>query len=196
MTNKERYKRTFSKLHASEKKWITEETTMRKNRKTALAGLVPACAALLLVLVLSTGAYAADFGHIQRNFQIWIHGDQTDAVMEVENGHYTLSFEDADGNIHERAGGGVAINPDGTERPLTEEELAEHLDAPDVEYLEDGSVWIYYRGQSLEITDRFDEDGICYVKMEAPDKTLYVTVKYENGFAFSQKSYIQPWAFN
>ena len=89
----------------------------------------------------------------------------------------------------------MAIEADGRERPLTEEELMEHLDAPDVEYREDGSVWIYYHGQSLDITDRF-EDGVCFVKLVDPEKTLYVTVKYQNGFAYSQRSYCQPWTFN
>ena len=74
-------------------------------------------------------------------------------------------------------------------------ELMEHLDAPDVEYREDGSVWIYYHGQSLDITDRF-EDEVCYVKLVDPEKTLYVTVKYQNGFAYSPRSYCQPWTFN
>ena len=195
MTNKERYKRTFSTLHASGKRLVTEETSMRKNKKSTFVRLAPAFAALVLAVVISTGAYASDAGHIQRKLQIWIRGDQTDAVLETGDGHYSLTYEDETGEAHEIQGGGVAIEADGRERPLTEEELMEHLDAPDVEYREDGSVWIYYHGQSLDISDRF-EDGVCFVKLVDPEKTLYVTVKYQNGFAYSQRSYCQPWTFN
>lgn len=195
MTNKERYKRTFSTLHASGKRLVMEETAMKREKRSRFARLAPAFAALVLAVAVSTGAYASDVGHIQRKLQVWIHGDQTEAVLETENGHYTLTYEDEKGEVHETQGGGVAIEADGTERPLTEEELMEHLDAPDVEYREDGSVWIYYHGQSLDITDRF-EDEVCYVKLVDPEKTLYVTVKYQNGFAYSQNSYCQPWTFN
>ena len=195
MTNKERYKRTFSTLHASGTGMVTEETAMKKEKKRTLTRLVPAFAALVLAAAISTGAYASDVGHIQRKLQIWIHGDQTEAVLETGDGHYSLTYEDEAGQAHEIQGGGVAIEADGTERPLTEEELIEHLDAPDVEYREDGSVWIYYHGQSLDITDRF-ADGVCYVKLVDSEKTLYVTVKYQNGFAYSPSSYCQPWTFN
>lgn len=59
-------------------------------------------------------------------------------------------------------GGGVAINPDGTERPLTEEELWDEINAPEVEYEEDGRVVVYYLNQQLDVTDKF-VDGVCYV---------------------------------
>ena len=66
---------------------------------------------------------------------------------------------------------------------------------PDVEYKEDGTVWVYYLDQAMEITDKF-EDGICYVKLKADGKTQYITIKYQNGFATSPHGYIQPWEFN
>ena len=69
--------------------------------------------------------------------------------------------------------GGISIQADGTEAPLSMEELQEHLNMPDVEYEEDGSVWVYYQNQKLEITDKFT-DGVCYVKLEGKDKTLYI----------------------
>lgn len=69
--------------------------------------------------------------------------------------------------------GGISIQADGTEAPLSEEELQERLNMPDVEYEEDESVWVYYQNQKLEITDKFT-DGVCYVKLEGKDKTLYI----------------------
>ncbi len=59
----------------------------------------------------------------------------------------------------------MAFEPDGTERPLTPEELMEHLNAPEVSYEDDGSVWIYYYGEKLDITHQFDDDGVCYVQL-------------------------------
>ena len=50
-------------------------------------------------------------------------------------------------------GGGVAIDDNGKERPLTEDEIMEHLDYPQVDFQEDGSVWAYYHNQKMEITD-------------------------------------------
>ena len=34
-----------------------------------------------------------DVGGIQRIVQVWIHGDQTDAIFNVENGNYTLDYK-------------------------------------------------------------------------------------------------------
>ena len=67
MTNKERYKRTFSTLHASGKRLVTEETSMRKNKKSTFVRLAPAFAALVLAVVISTGAYASDAGHMMQD---------------------------------------------------------------------------------------------------------------------------------
>lgn len=90
--------------------------------------------------------------------------------------------------------GGVAFE-NGKERPLTEEELLEQINMPEVEYEEDGTVWVYYLDQKMEITDKF-EDDICYVKIEADGQTQYITVKYQNGYATSPHGYIQPEEFN
>ena len=76
------------------------------------------------------------------------------------------------------------------------EDILEQLNAPDVEYEADGSIWVYYQNQKIEITDKFDKDGVCYVKIKNGDELLYLTVKYQNGFAYSPKCYIEPWEFN
>ena len=89
------------------------------------------------------------------------------------------------------AGGGVALAPDGSEIPISEEELMEHLMMPDVEYKDDGSVWIYWFDQKIDITDKF-EDGVCYVKLVKGKETLYVTVKYKGGYAVGPHKYEEP----
>lgn len=60
---------------------------------------------------------------------------------------------------------------------MTGEELLEEANSPDVEYNDDGTVWLYYKNQKIEITDKFKDD-VCYVKVQDGDETLYVTVKY------------------
>lgn len=94
------------------------------------------------------------------------------------------------------AGGtGIAYEADGTERPLTGEELLEEANSPDVEYNDDGTVWLYYKNQKIEITDKFKDD-VCYVKVQDGDEILYVTVKYQNGLAYSNEKYVEEDEFN
>ena len=102
--------------------------------------------------------------------------------------------KDADGNDVSQGGGGVAYE-NGTERPLTADELLDEINMPEVEYEEDGTVWVYYLNQKMEITDKF-EDGVCFVQLKADGQTQYITVKYQNGYATSPDGYIQPDKFN
>ncbi len=192
MTNREKYKQAFSVLHTSDAISLEVEKMniiSQKRRKNHIAAGFAAC--LLLVASAAT-AYAADIGGIQRTVQVWIDGDQTTAVLEVESpGTYRLKFQDAEGNDVERSGGGVAIEPDGTERPLTEEELLEELNSPDVQYKDDGTVWLYYQDQVVEITDKF-EDGVCYTQLKSDEGVLYLTIEYKSGFSISPNKYIDP----
>ena len=189
MTDKERYKRTFSALRASQLEF-KEEMTMNKTKILPVRRLVSLCAAALMIAAMATVAYAADVGGIRRAVQVWIHGDQTNAVMDIQNGHYLLSYEDENGETQTVGGGGVAIDAFGRERPLTEEELLEELNSPKVECLEDGTVWVYYQDQKMEITDRF-VDGVCYVQLKDGDKVLYLTVEADGGYSMSPHGYVQ-----
>ncbi len=197
MTEKERFQRAFMPLHASPDT-MTEvmKMTERKTKRPALRRAATIGLAAALVLALGSVAYASDLGGIQRTVQLWIKGDQTDAVMTIDQGHYTIDYTDKDGTEHEMGGGGVAIEDDGTERALTEEELFEHLNQPEVEESEDGTVTVYYLDQSLDVTDKFNEDGVCYVQLEGGKKTIYMTIKRGNGYATSTTKYILPSEFN
>ena len=106
-----------------------------------------------------------------------------------------MEYENEEGNLVQQSGGGIAFEADGTQRPLTEEELWEDVTAPDVEYKEDGTVWVYYKNQELNITDKF-ENEICYLQLEDGDKVKFLTIKYQNGYAMSPHGYVQPWEFN
>ena len=124
--------------------------------------------------------------------QLWIHGDRTDVTIQFDDdGTYGMEYTDADGNMNYRAGGGISIDLDGTSRPLTEEELMEDLMMPDVEYKDDGSVWVYWLDQKVDITDKF-EDGVCYVKLVKGEETMYVTVRYKNGYAAGPYGFEEP----
>ena len=172
----------------------TDEKVIPIKKKHFTPKVAAAIAAVILVVGSGSAAYAMDLGGIQRIVQVWIHGDQTDATFTVENGSYTLDYKDADGNDVHQGGVGVAFE-NGVERPLTADELLEEINMPDAEYKEDGTVWVYYLGQKMEITDKF-EDGICYVQLKADGKTQYITVKYQDGFATSPHGYVQPSEFN
>ena len=194
MTNKEKYQRAFRVLHASAR--MMEVRKMKNTKRIYMKKFVPVVAAIVLAAgISSTAAYAADIGGIQRKVQIWIHGDMTNAVMDIQNGEYTLTYQDEKGKSHEIGGGGVAIDESGKERPLTEKELMEQLDMPDVECGEDGSMKVYYHNQVLDITDKF-KDGVCYVKLTENGKNLYMTVKEDGSFGSSPHSYPDPDDFN
>ena len=194
MTDREKFQKTFSKLHASPD-LLTEVMEMAEKRRYHIPKVAVAAIACVIVLGSGTAAYAMNVGGIQRTIQLWIHGDQTDAQFVVEDGNYSLDYEDEDGEAVHMGGGGVAIEDDGTERSLTEEELMEEINSPDVEYEEDGRVWIYYKNQKIDITDKF-EDGVCYVELKDGDTIQYMTVKYQNGYALSQERYLTPAEFN
>ncbi len=202
--DREKFKRTFDRLHASpdtisEVLKMTEENKIVPIRRKYISPRIAASVAAAVLFVASgSTAYAMDIGGIQRNIQMWIHGEQTNATFTVENGEYTLEYIDNEGNEKIQSGGGIAFEKDGTQRPMTEEELMNELDliyGPEVEYEDDGTVWIYYMNQKMEITDKFGEDGYCFIQLEAGDKVQYVTVKYQDGYAYSPNKYIQPAEF-
>lgn len=196
MTNKEKYKQAFSGLHPLEPISLEVEQMVKIQKKHKFQ--VAAAILTAFILVGGTGTvYAANIGGIQRTIQLWIHGDQTDATLDVkEDGSYSLNYSDENGKEVEQGGGGVAFDADGTERPLTEEEIMEQINMPEVEYEEDESIWVYYENQKIEITDKFDNDKVCYVKIKGKEKTLYLTVKYQNGYCISEDKYPSPASFN
>lgn len=193
MTNKEKYKQAFSVLQTSgDFSMEVEKMAMRQkhHKVKTIAAAVAAC----IVLVGGAGtAYAANLGGIQRTIQLWINGDQTNATLEINNdgnsSTYTIKIPDENGNSTEITGGGVAMDGDGVERPLTEDAIMEQINQPDVEYEDDGSVWLYYKDRKLDITDRF-EDGICYVKLTDGKDVKYLTIKYNDGYAMSDSKYV------
>ena len=68
----------------------------------------------------------------------------------------------------------------------------EEINSPDVEYKDDGNVGVYFHNQSIDITDKFDDNNVCFVKVTDRKETFYLTVKYKNGYTFSKDKYIEP----
>lgn len=192
MTNREKYKKAFSAVYPSDKfSWEAEK--MKKIRKQHIYKTMAASIAGCIIFMGSvTAAYAMDVGGIQRTIQLWIQGDCTNATIEFNgDGTYDIEYTDNEGNTGHRSGGGVAIEADGSERPVSEEEIMEELTMPEVEYKEDGSVWVYWFDQKFDITDKF-EDGICYVKLVKGEETLYMTIKYQDGYTVHPNKYASP----
>lgn len=193
MTNKEKYKKAFSALEPRECSFQEVEQMAVLQKKTKMkiaAAMITGC-----VLLGGTGtAYAMNVGGIQRMVQIWMHGERTDAVMDVTNDGegYSITWKDENGEEREVSGGGIAYEANGKQRPLTAEEYLEEWDSPEVEYLDDGSVWVYYRDQKIDITDKFNEDGICYVQVKDEKGPIYMTIKYQNGWGSNRKKYMDP----
>ncbi len=196
MTNREKYKQAFSVLQTSGEISLEVENMAIMNKKAKLKAAAAVISTCLIVAGGSGIAYAADIGGIQRTIQLWIEGDQTSATFEYNSdGSYNISIPSEDGETKEYGGGGIAYEPDGTERPLTEEELLEQLNDPEVDYKDDGTVWVYYYDQKIEITDKF-EDDICYLKLSNGDETVYMTIKYQDGWCSSPHKYESPDSFN
>ena len=188
MTNREKYKQAFSVLRASDDFSLEANDMKQTAKQFRLRKAVVLAAACAMVIGSASIAYAADVGGIQRTVQLWLHGEQTAVTIEFDGaGGYSAEYGDEAGTVHH--GGGVAIEADGTERPATEEEIMEMLSRPEVEYRDDGSVWVYWLGQAVEITDRF-EDGVCYVQLVNGEDTLYMTVRYQDGYTSSPHKYV------
>lgn len=54
----------------------------------------------------------------------------------------------------------------------------------------DGSVWVYYYDHKADITELFDDEGICRVTMTYEGQAIYLEIERgENGYyPYSQKS--------
>ena len=170
-----------------------ERTTNMENNKTNSRRIIGLVLAACLVFTLAVTAYAADIGGIRRIIKLWIQGEQTTVTLDVQEGNYTVTAEDGSPII---SGGGVVMEADGSTRPVTEEEILTHLDQPDLHHKEDGTIWVYYREQKIEITDMFDDSGLCYLELQDDNGILYVLVDKQGGLSTSSTGFPTPWPDN
>lgn len=191
MTNNDKYKKAFSVLHASDNLSL-EVKNMETNKKNyIMKKSLAACAAAAIAFGSLSVAYAADIGGIQQKISSWFHGIQTELNVKDEgNGNYSYTFTDEDGNVHESAAGGIAIDDDGNEIPLSAEEVLDVVNSSDIEEDSAGRVWLYYYDQKIEITDLFDENGLCRVAAEYNGQKEYFDItKSESEDGTNEKSY-------
>lgn len=186
MTNKEKYKKAFSTLHASDKNFL-EVDFMEKNKKAyRMKKTLAACAAVSVIFGSMTAAYAADLGGIQEKLTIWLHGEQTQVNVNGDgSGNYTYTYTDEDGNTREMGAGGVAFDENGNEIPLPAEDVLTTTNH-EVDVDKDGRIWLYYYDQKIDITDQFEQDGICRVAVTHAQETAYFTIQGngDGGYAY------------
>ncbi len=192
MTNRERYKQAFSALHSSGHFSLEVEDMeqiQKRHRKNMAAVAAIACA-----VVIGTGGtvYAADIGGIQQKISMWLHGEQTQVDVTENNpsghGGYTFTYT-RDGETNSVCGGGVSIDEDGNETWLSAAEVAEGMSrSVDIDVTEDRKIWIYYYDQKVEITDSFDENGLCNLTLTHEDETIHleITKDEDGGYSFTQ----------
>ena len=178
MTNKEKYKEAFSVLQTSRDISLEVENMAMLKRKHKM-NLAVAAAAVCIIIGGSATAYAADVGGIQEIFSGWIHGEKITVSVKdnVDDNGYTFSFKDSNGTESSWGGGGVAIDEEGNETKMSASELMEDYgNTPQVDTDEAGHVWIYLKDQSYDITELFDEKGICRVAVSSEGVTYYVKI--------------------
>jgi len=133
-------------------------------------------------------------GGIQQKISMWLHGAQTEVNVTQNNedgyGGYTFTYTQ-EGETKELGVGGVSLDEDGNETWMSADELAEGLSkSADIDVDEDGRVWIYYYDQKIDVTDSFDENGVCSLTLTHDDETvsLEITKDEDGGYSFMQTS--------
>lgn len=189
MTEKERYKRAFSSIHLPDDFAVDLQRKHREKRIRLKSAITAACLTAALFGG-TTAAYASNLNGIQRTIQIWLHGDQTSAVITFNEEEGITRYTVTDENSTEIHGGGVEMENDGSEKAVSEAQMQEYLNEPDMETL-NGRTCLFYKDQVIDITDLFDEDGLCYVVLKEDNKELYVTAVKDKGLSAYTKRFIQ-----
>jgi len=185
MTNRERYQRAFVSLHASNMRM--EVRTMRARKKTHISKFAVVCAAVIVLVVFASVAYATNLGGVRQTVSFWFHGSETSALMEQNGQAYTISWEDENGETRTIHGGAASLTADGTWRSMTPEEIAElHQTDTAVERTGDGRIILYFHDQVLDITNRFEENGTCRIELSFDGEAYYWTIR-DDGDGFSMK---------
>lgn len=182
MTDRERYKQAFSALHASDDISLEVADMKKSNRKFSMKPVLAACLCVCILLSCAGAAYAADIGGIQETLRGWFGGKQVDVTVVGPSAEGDGGYEftvDVDGELKTFSGGGVAYEADGSERPLTPEEVLADF-TTQVKTDENGRVWLYHYDQSYDITD-FLADSICKLALERDGETVYFDFENDHG---------------
>ena len=87
MTDREKYKSAVDAVASSQMRKLEASDIMAHNHQKnfRFKGLVIAAAAVLLLVGVCGGAYAADVGGIQSKVQVWFRGELTDVTLDISN---------------------------------------------------------------------------------------------------------------
>ena len=194
--NRENYQRSFNRLHLSEDFRGRLDERLEKERKgkikmfnTSVHGIskIAAAIAISFIAIGSAGVcYANDLGGVRTNFELWLNGSKQAVEIEDDGtGSYKLIAEDGS----ERGFGGVALNDDGTETPMSAEELLEQMNNECfLDIADDGTVTFIYKNIKADVTDKIDKKGNLYVHVDDPDNayTYFTIYDYDgNGYSCS-----------
>ena len=149
----------------------------KTNLKFSMKPVLAACLCVAVLISCAGAAYAADLGGIRETIRVWFGGRQVDATVTEEGNGYRFTV-DMDGETETFGGGGVAYEGDGTERPLTPEEVLEGF-STQIDTDENGRVWLYHYDQSYDITD-FLTGGTCKLALERDGETLYFDIENDD----------------
>lgn len=99
MSNKDLYKKTFSRLHASDTlRWEEmkmKRTGFRCKRKALIFAMIMAA-----MMAMSVIAYAATGGQIIEDVRVFINGEELDStVKKIENDGYQIEVTKDEGQI-------------------------------------------------------------------------------------------------
>lgn len=189
MTNREKYKEAFSVLQTSRDISLEVENMANMKRRHKM-NLAFAAFASCIIIGGSVTAYAADVGGIREIFSAWINGQEVTVSVKDnadENG-YTFSYNN-DGTEVAWVGDGVNLDENGNEVKMSAKDIMDECsDSPQVDTDNAGRVWIYLKDQSKDITDLFDEKGICRVAVSGDGTTHYVKITREKDGSCSYES--------
>ncbi len=202
MNNKEKYQRSFNTLRLSgdfrEKcKKTPEESGKGKIMKfRSVYGISRAAAAAIAVCFLIVGSvgvsYAADLGGIRTKLGIWINGTKKDVeVVQIEDGSYTVCDENGEVTM---GFGGVSIDDDGNEVPMTAEELVGYMNNDcRLEFTEDGKMIFSYKNLVEDVTDQLDSKGELHIHVDDPaNENTYFNITDIEGGGYSVDSGRKP----
>lgn len=158
----------------------------KTNRTFKLRPVLAAGLAAAVIVSCMGAAYAADLGGIQETVRLWFSGKEVEAqVVDTSDGvhsGYQFTMTGPDGETVTRSAGGTAIADDGTERPMTAQEVAEGF-ATEVVKEDDGTVWLYDHDQAFDITD-YLAAGQRKFTLEAEGRTVYYEFREDDlGYA-------------
>lgn len=171
MTNRDRIHRAFDALQPSHDIIVEEKNMNKRIVKTSFSAV---CAALILLLGGLTAAYATDLGGFRETMTVWFGGKQhTVEVTQPQEG--MIEWTDEEGHVH--SAGGVAIDDDGAERPVTPEELLanEFSGGPVIDFFDDeGTAFLEFYEHYIEVTDQVPS-GRIEAKLDHDGVTYYIT---------------------